>query len=128
MLIANKFNEVVCISQKEHKHNKIGIFHLIDVALKYSAACLASTKDKNEIVKQILRIRSLYFRFPKQFFSDDGGEFSNEVFCEMNEKPNAEMRTTARKSLFSNGIVQRHNKFLFEAFSKTFFFLNKYFV
>ena len=38
---------------------------------------------------------------------------------EMNEKLGEETRTTAGESLFSNGIVERHNKILFEAMMKT---------
>ena len=46
---------------------------------------LVSTKNKNEIVKQIYRIW-ISFGSPKQFLSDNGGEISNEVFHEMNVK------------------------------------------
>ena len=53
------------------------------------------------------------------FLNDVGGEFSNSVFEEMNEKLNVETRTTAGESPFSNDVVERHNKVLFEAFSKT---------
>ena len=54
-----------------------------------------------------------------QFLSDNGGEFSNDTLREMNEKLNVETKTTAGESPFSNGIEERHNKVLFEAFSKT---------
>ena len=37
----------------------------------------------------------------------------------MNENLSVETRMTAGESPFSNGIVERHNKVLFEVFSKT---------
>ena len=41
------------------------------------------------------------------------------INTEMNEKLNIETATMAGESPFSNGIVERHNKILAEAFSKT---------
>ena len=108
--IASQFNEVVCMDLKEYKHNKIWILHLIDAATRYSAGCLVRTKHKDEIIKQIYRIWIAYFGSPNLFLNDNGGEFSNDTFQEMNEKLNVETRTTAGESPFSNGIVERHNK------------------
>ena len=60
-----------------------------------------------------------YFGYPKKFLSDNGGEFSNERFREMNEKLNIETATTAAESPFSNGMVERHNFIIAEAMHKT---------
>ena len=60
-----------------------------------------------------------YFGYPCKFMSDNGGEFSNEKFREMNEKLNIETATTAAESPFSNGMVERHNLTLAEAMFKT---------
>ena len=60
-----------------------------------------------------------YFGAPLKFLSDNGGEFSNDQYREMNEKLNIETCTTAGEAPFSNGIVERHNQILGEAFSKT---------
>ena len=117
--LASEFNEVVCMDLKEYIHNKIWILHLIDSASRYSAACLVKTKKKDVIIKEIYRIWIAYFGPPQLFISDNGGEFSNDVMTEMNEKLGVETRTTAGESPFSNGIVERHNKILFEAMMKT---------
>ena len=53
------------------------------------------------------------------FLSDNGGEFNNEAFREMNEKMNIHTATTAAESPFSNGTVERHNLILAEAMMKT---------
>ena len=41
--LANNFNQVVCMDLKEHIHNESWILHLIDAAMRYSAACLINT-------------------------------------------------------------------------------------
>ena len=117
--LANVFNDVVCMDLKEHIHNKSWILHIIDSATKYSAACLISSKHQDVIIACIFRIWFTYFGFPRKFLTDNGGEFSNERFREMNEKFNIETATTAAESPFSNGIVERHNLVLAEAMDKT---------
>ena len=119
MPLADKFNQVVCMDLKEHKHNESWILHMIDSATRYSVACLIKTKHQDEIVRNIYLMWIAYFGAPRKFLSDNGGEFSNDKYREMNEKLNIETATTAGESPFSNGIVERHNKILAEAFSKT---------
>ena len=117
--LADDFNQVVCMDLKELDHNESWILHLIDTGTRYSAACIVRTKHKVEIIRQIYRIWISYFGSPKKFMSDNGGEFSNDLFREMNEKLNIETATTAGESPFSNGTVERHNKTLMEAMQKT---------
>ena len=117
--LADNFNQVVCMDLKEYVHNVKWIFHLLDSATRYSAACMIESKHKNVIVKSIFRIWIAYFGSPLKFLSDNGGEFGNDVFREMNEKLNVETLTTAAESPFSNGIVERHNGILYEAMIKT---------
>ena len=103
----------------EQYKNKTWILHLIGAATNFSTVCLVRTKNKNEIVKQIYRIWDSCFWSPKLFSSDNEGEFSNDIFYQINETLNTKMRTTTRESSFSNVIVVRHSKVLFDAFSKT---------
>ena len=117
--LANVFNEVVCMDLKEHIHNKTWILHIIDSATKYSAACLISSKHQDVIISSLFRVWFSYFGFPRKFLTDNGGEFSNDRFREMNEMFNVETATTAAESPFSNGIVERHNLILAEAMFKT---------
>ena len=53
------------------------------------------------------------------WFSDNGGEFSNDSYQEMNKKLNIETATTAAESPLRNGPVERHNLILAEAIQKT---------
>ena len=117
--LADTFNECICMDLKEFKHNVSWILHLIDGASRYSAACLISTKKKEVVVSKIFQIWIGYFGSPKKMLSDNGGEFANDVLMEMNEKLGVETATTAAESPFSNGVVERHNAILNEAFQKT---------
>ena len=56
-----------------------------------------------------------YFGAPGKFHSDCGRQFEDDVFCEMNKKLDIETSTTLGESLFSNGVVERNNKVLYEA-------------
>ena len=104
---------------KEFQHNRKWILHLIDTYSRYSAASLITTKNQNEVLRQIYMIWIKYFGTPRKFLSDNGGEFSNDSFREMNEKLSIETCTTAAESPFSNGTVERHNLILYEAMTKT---------
>ena len=77
--LANRFNQCVSMDLKEFQHNKVWILHLIDAATRYSGGCLICTKKKEEVVSRIFKIWIGYFGCPKKFFSDNGGEFANEV-------------------------------------------------
>ena len=93
---------------KEYKHNKIWILHLINASFRYCASCIVKTKNKGEIIKQICSIWIAYFGSLYLFSCDNDEKFSNDLF-----------RATAGESPFSNGIVERYNKVLSVAFSKT---------
>ena len=44
------------------------------------------------------------------FFSDSKGEFNNELFREMGEQLNINIKTTAAGSPWSNSIVEKQNR------------------
>ena len=117
--LGNKFNHVVALDLKEHIHNKVWILHLIDLFTRYSAACLISDKKASTIVSNVCNIWITRFGAPTKFLSDNGGEFSNDMFRELNEKFNIETATTAAESPFSNGVCERHHLVLVEAMKKT---------
>ena len=52
------------------------------------------------------------------YFSDNGVEFDNEDYQQINEKLNIETSTTAVESSFSNGSVECHNLIVAEAIEK----------
>ena len=117
--IANKFNQVVCLDLKEFHHNKIWILHMIDATTRYSAARLIKTKRKEEIIRNIFDMWIAYFGKPGRLMSDNGGKFSNDVYREASEKLGIEIIMPPADSPFSNGIVERHNKVLYETMMKT---------
>ena len=60
---------------KEYEHNKTWIFHMIDVATRYSVACLINTTRKGVVVAKIFQIWICYVGAPRKFMFDNGGEF-----------------------------------------------------
>ena len=86
--LADNFNQVVCMDLKEYIHNEVWILHLIDAATRYSAACLIRTRNPDKIIRCVYLIWIAYFGSPGKFLSDNGGEFSDETYGEMNEKLN----------------------------------------
>ena len=117
--LADRFNQVFCMDLKEFQHHQSWIFHLIDAASRYSVACIINSKKKELILQKIFRFWIAYFGIPGKFLSDNGGEFDNDEMREMGGKLGIEIRTTAAESPFSNGIVERHNKVVYEAMMKT---------
>ena len=100
---------------KDYIQNKIWILHQIDAATRYSVACLDSTKHQDKIIRKVYLIWISYFGTPIKFLSDNGGEFSNDSYSEMNEKLNVESATTASDSL----LVERQHKGLNDFMMKT---------
>ena len=119
MPLGDRFNHTVCMDLKEYEHNKSWIFHLIDSTTRYSQARLIHTKNKEVIIRNIYLMWISVFGAPVRFLSDNGGEFSNDHYRQMNEKLGIETCTTAAESPFSNGVCERHNAVIAEAMKKT---------
>ena len=49
--LAEKFNDIACMDLKEFQHHKSRILHIIDAAIRYSAACLIQMKRKEVVVR-----------------------------------------------------------------------------
>ena len=60
-----------------------------------------------------------YFGKPKTLMSDNGGEFDNSLYKEVSQILGIEVIMPPGESPFSNGIVERHNKVLYETMMKT---------
>ena len=108
--LARDFNEVVSMDIKFIESH--GILHLIDNATKFSSAAVLKSKRKEEIVEKIFQNWIQIFGSPDNFFSDNGGEFNNELMRELGELLNTRILTTAAESPWSNGITERHNALL----------------
>ena len=115
--LATKFNEVVAMDLKHFE--SVLIQHLIDHASRFSAAAIIKSKHKEVIIEQIFRIWISIFGPPSSHFSNNGGEFNNEEFCQMCKVMNIVVKTTAAEALWSNGLCERHNAVLAEMLMKT---------
>ena len=51
----------------------------------------------------------MIFGTPDLFLSDNGGEINNELFRDMGEQLNINIKTTAAESPWSNSIVEKKN-------------------
>ena len=88
------------------------ILHLIDHATRFSVATSVALKSREEITKTIFKSWRSIFGPPLNFFSDNGGKFSNDDFHEMYESMNIKIKKTAAESPFSNKLCERHNAVL----------------
>ena len=116
---ASKFNQVVSMDLKELVKGKRWILHIVDEATRYTAASIVDTKRSDVIVKNVMKIWIAYFGRPDKIHSDCGGEFSSEIFRELNDKFGIETSSTPAEAPFNNGVVERGNKVLYESMMKT---------
>ena len=116
-----EFNSRVNMDLKEITGHvpKMWILHLVDSATRYTAAALIRTKRKEVVMEKIMSMWIAYFGSPKKMHNDCGGEFCNDVLDEMHHKLGIEISSTPSEAPFSNGIVERNNKVLYEAAMKT---------
>ena len=114
-----RFNELISMDLKQIEDEKEWILHITDCFARYSASAIVNSKKKEVIASCIFKIWIAYFGVPRKILSDNGGEFSNEEVCELAECLGITVTTTAVEAPFSNGIVERGNRTLYEAFWKT---------
>ena len=81
-------------------------------------ACVVISQNAPEIVEAVYEMWIKYFGCPQKFLSDNGGEFSNDLYTELCHFLNTEVCSTAAYSPFSNGIVERHNAIIGEIIPK----------
>ena len=72
------------------------------------------SKHATEVVDLVYEMWIRYFGCPGTFMSDNGGDFTNDLFEELCEVLNIIDAKTAAYSPFSNDIVERHNAVLGE--------------
>ena len=106
--LAHDFNETVAMDLKQFRG--VYILHIVDHAARYSAAAIISSKQKEVIIDKIFKHWIAIFGRPNLFLSDNGGAFNNELFREMGEQLNINIKTTAAESPWSNNIVEKLNQ------------------
>ena len=115
--LADNFNDVVCMDLKT-VNSQFTFLHLIDSATRFSQAYVVKSKSAPEIVNEVYEMWIRPYGCPKKFLSDNGGEFTNELYLELCHSMNVEVNTTAANSGFSNGTVERHNAIIGEVIQK----------
>lgn len=106
--MAREFNDTVALDLKQWQP-KLWFCHMIDLATRYSVCEVVKSKEKEVILHAVMTGWIAKFGSPRQFLSDNGGEFSNEAFIEMAESFNIRVCTTAAESPWSNGVNERYN-------------------
>ena len=105
--LAHDFNETVAMDLKQFRGAYI--LHMVDHPTRYSVAAIISSKRKEVIIDKIFKHWIVIFGAPNLFLSDNGGEFNNELFREMGEQLNINIKTTASESPWLNSIVEMQN-------------------
>lgn len=114
--LATEFNETVAMDIKFI--NTRPFLHLIDHATRYSRASLIPNKKPETVIREILMNWIQIFGQPRQFLTDNGGEFVNKEMLELAEKFSIVMKTTAAESAWSNGLCERHNGIIADMVAK----------
>ena len=83
--------------------------YIVDHLTRYSVSCVIQLKRKEVIIESIFKIWIAIFGSPKRFLVDNGGESNNSEFISFCEDFNINVKTTAAKSPWPNGLVERHN-------------------
>ncbi len=108
--LATKFNEVVAMDLKEWKKGSIYFLHLIDMATRFSLACVIKQKTPSTIINKIMTLWiGNGMGAPKKFLADNGGEFANDEFRDMAENLNIEVWNSAGLSPWQNGLCERNH-------------------
>ena len=81
---------------------------MIDHAIRFRVRAIIHSKHKEVIIDKIFKHWIALFGTPNLFLSNNGGEFNN-IFREMDEQLNINIKTTAAESPWSNRIVEKHN-------------------
>ena len=105
--LAHNFNETMAMDLNPFRN--VYIFHLIDHVTRFIAGAIISTKRKEVIIDKIFKHWIALFGAPRLFLSDNGGEINNDIFREMGEQLNINVKTTGAESPWSNGVVEKHN-------------------
>ena len=110
MPLATSFNETVSADLK--KWNNVYFLVLVDVATRYCNAVVINNKQPSTIIKSFFTHWICYFGAPKQFLTDNGGEFSNDEMRSLADNFGIKLLNTAAESPWSNGICERLNGIL----------------
>ena len=78
---------------------------IVDHATRFSAALVVKSKKKEEAVDAFIKHWIAVFGAPGMMLSDNGGEFSNDLFHVLGEQFNINVKIAPGESPWLNGIV-----------------------
>lgn len=117
LLSPGEVNEIVCMDLKTLSTGHI-MFHAIDLFSRFSTTTIIGDKNRETIINALFRYWISIFGRPNLFLTDNGGEFMNKDFIEMSEQLEISVKTTAAHAPFSNGVCERHNGVIADAYNK----------
>ena len=116
--LATNFNECVVMDLKEWVKGT-WILHLVDAATRFTLSTIIHNKKPSTIVEKVLLLWvGSGFGCPKKFLADNGGEFANSEYKDMCENLNIDVRNTAARSAWQNGLCERNHAVVDECVQK----------
>ena len=108
MSMARVFNETVAMDLKIWRD---GLYFLviIDLATRFCTASVIANKKAETIVEKLFTCWIVLFGAPKQFLSDNGGEFNNVIMRSLADSFGIKLNCTSAESPWSNSVCERLN-------------------
>ena len=109
-VLANDFNNTICLDLKIWPKKKVIIFYIINAFTRFSQAHIIPDKTPESKISRLMDnwILNMYGA-PKNIMTDCGGEFYNNKFKDMCQNLNIKIYNTAAESPFQNGICERNH-------------------
>ena len=104
---ANDFNDIVAMDLKIWQGKYI--LYMVDCFTRYTLGTVIPSKEPQVVIKAIIRLWIRIFGKPKQFWFDNGGEFSNTTMMEVCSKLDIKIHTTGSSSPWQNGMAEKHH-------------------
>ena len=108
-----------CNGLKELRRTGVWILHVIDHATRFSSAAIVRAIKKEVIISQLFRIWISIFGTPGKFLANNVGKFANQEFIDFAESFGIIVKTAAAESPWINGLCERHNLVVSDAFQKS---------
>ena len=105
--LATTFNETVAMDLKKWHDDHFLV--MVDLASRFCTAVVISNKSAETVVTAIFKAWITIFGAPRNFLSDNGGEFNNEIMRCLGDHFGIKLMCTAAESPWSNGVCERMN-------------------
>jgi hypothetical protein len=106
MSMGSTFNDTVAMDLKIWR-NGLYFLVMVDVATRYCSAVVIKDKRADTVIRALFLHWIAMFGAPRQFMSDNGGEFNNDAMRSVADSFGILLICTAAESPWSNGICER---------------------